>query len=371
MVTRPTPPAMGLAAAFEGFADWCVDSSPLYERLARGTAGDDALLDLVETVPDGKSPPHLLLAGVHGLLLARADAVTHGPGGDLARFYPTVVDDAVGVDAALVENEDADPHGADPFPPFRRFALEHAGALRETFAHRRTQTNSVRRSAALLPAFETVSRELDGEPFALVEVGPAAGLNLRWDRYRYDYGDAVVGPDSPVTIESGIRGERRPPLPEDGFPTVADRIGIDLHPLDVTDPADARWLKALVWPDQPERHRLLDAARELVQDDPPEILQGDATELLPAVVDEFDDDRPVVIFDTQVRYQLSDEADAAYRAAIRNVGAKRPVYWLSGNEGVDGEEAIWLGLGRVVDGELREERLLAYQQHGEWVRWVR
>lgn len=180
---------MTLADVFEGFADWCVDSSPLYERLARGTAGDEELLALAGAVPEGKSPPHLLLAGVHAQLLARADTnegVETGPAAELARFYPTVVDDPVGVNAALVENPDADPAGEDPFPPFRRFALDTQAALRETFERRRTQTNSVRRCAALLPAFETVSRELDRKPFALVEVGLSAGLNLRWDRYRYD-----------------------------------------------------------------------------------------------------------------------------------------------------------------------------------------
>ncbi|MFB6221260.1 MAG: DUF2332 domain-containing protein [Halolamina sp.] len=361
---------MSLTEAFEGFADWCVGTSPLYERLARGTAEDDALLDLAGEVPDGKSPPHLLLAGVHALLLAGADG--DQAGSDLARFYPTVVSDPVPVDAALVENAEADPAGEDPFPPFRKFALDHAAVLEQTFQHRRTQTNAVRRCAGLLPGFEFVSRRLDGEPFVLVEVGPSAGLNLRWDSYRYEYGDgATVGPDSPVTIESEIRGDRAPPLPEETMPPVAARLGIDLNPLDVTDPADARWLKALVWPEHRERHRLLDAACDLVRDDPPEIRQGDATELLPEAVAEFEADTPLVVYDTHVRYQLPDEAETAYREAIRNRGAQRTVHWLSGTEGVDGEEAVWLDYTRVEDGEFDHQRLLAYQQHGEWIRWER
>src|SRR5580700_5480496 len=33
-----------------------------------------------------------------------------------------------------------------------------------------------------------------------------------------------------------------------GLPEVVWRAGLDLNPLDVTDPADLTWLEALIWP---------------------------------------------------------------------------------------------------------------------------
>lgn len=145
------------------------------------------------------------------------------------------------------------------------------------------------------------------ENLALVEVGPSAGLNLLWDRYGYDYGAAGQWGDldSPVRIESAVRAGN-PPLPDE-TPPVASRVGIDLNPLDVTDPDDARWLRSLVWPEHDERHRVLANAIDAARRTPPDIREGDALELLPEVVAEIPDDRPVCVFDTQVRYQLSDE----------------------------------------------------------------
>ena len=37
------------------------------------------------------------------------------------------------------------------------------------------------------------------------------------------------------------------------MPEVVARVGVDLDPVDVTNADDARWLRACLWPDQPER----------------------------------------------------------------------------------------------------------------------
>ena len=349
-----------LEAHFEWFADWCVGTSPLYERLARGVAADADLLDLAAETPEGKSPANLLLASVQFLLLAGRDAA-------LADFYPTVADDP--------EN----PETTDPAPAFRAFCLAHADEIRDLLETRRTQTNSVRRCAALLPAFETVSRRADRAPLALVEVGPSAGLNLLWDRYGYEYGDygdaeryddskRYGDPDSPVLIESQVRAGN-PPLPDD-LPSVASRVGVDVNPLDVTDPADARWLRALVWPEHDERHRLLRAAIEVARQNPPDLREGDALDRLASVVAEIPDDRPVCLFDTQVRYQLDEAGRERFDALVAELGANRELYSLSGDESSEEyEQAIELTLTTVAGDGLETERLGAYQQHGGWIAW--
>jgi hypothetical protein len=390
-----------LADHFEWFADWCVGTSPLYERLARGVADDPELLDLAGETPGDRTPANLLFASVQFLLLS-------GREHPLADYYPSVAgespvtassDSAASASASsdLDLSSALDPAESDPLPAFRNFCLSHTDEIRDLLRHRRTQTNSVRRCAALLPAFEEVSRRASGtsrrasagstpdsrasrrnsgdsrEPLALVEVGPSAGLNLLWDRYEYDYGEAgrYGDSDSPVRIESAVR-EGSPPLPQQ-LPPVASRVGVDLDPLDVTDEADARWLRSLVWPEHEERHRLLESALEVARENPPDLREGDALELLPAVVTEIPDDRPVCVFDTQVRYQFDDETRQRFDALLAELGADRDLSVLSGDRESEAyEQAIDLTL-TTDDGDWtdpRTECLASYQAHGEWVAWT-
>jgi hypothetical protein len=354
------------AEHFEGFADWCVGTSPLYERLARGVADDPQRQDLAAETPEGRSPAHLLLGAVHFLLLA-------GREHRLADYYPTVAEDPTDpAESANPANPDE-----DAFDAFREFSLSNADEIRSIVTTRRTQTNSVRRCAALYPAFETVSRRAaadpsDGterRPLALVEVGPSAGLNLLWDRYGYDYGDAgrCGTLDSAVRIESAVHAGN-PPLPDDP-PPVASRVGVDVNPLDVTDPADARWLKALVWPEHDERHRLLDAAVEVGRRSPPNLHEGDALDLLPEVVAEIPNDRPVCVFDTQVRYQLDEATRERFESVIAELAADRELYSVSGDRSAD-EYDHGIELTLRTPGENGEaERLGVYEQHGAWIAW--
>ncbi|MCO8245190.1 DUF2332 domain-containing protein [Haladaptatus sp. AB643] len=336
---------MSLAEEFEWFADWCVGTSPLYEKLARGVADDPYLLSLAEEIPPKRGTPNILFAAVHWHLLG---GVSH----PLADFYPSVTDD---------------PKTADPFPAFREFCAEHEDELLPLLRNRRTQTNAVRRCTALFPAFSHISNEVGGEPLALVELGPSGGLNLCWDRYVYDYGDAGRYGTGECVLDTKIRSERSPPLPDE-FPRVASRIGIDLNPLDVRDETDARWLRALVWPEHEDRHRLLRGATNVARQHPPELRQGDAVEELPDVLAGIPSDVPVCVFDTQMRYQLPETAQDRLRVRIEAAAEGRPLHWLSGHESAD----EWEGAFALnwFDGE-EYRRLLAYEQHGKWLRWVR
>ena len=191
----------------------------------------------------------------------------------------------------------------DPLPPsgayahFRKFCLAHEDEIRKIMATRLVQTNVVERCSYLLPAFALIAEEVPGTPLSLIDVGASAGLSLLWDRYQYVYGGRIRAglASSPVRIEAEVRGKGTPPIPHD-FPTVAHRAGIDLHPVDMADPESALWLRALNWPEHQDRAAQLQAAIALVQDDAPELIEGDANEVLGQVVNQVPAGSTLCIF---------------------------------------------------------------------------
>ncbi|WP_435349356.1 DUF2332 domain-containing protein [Haloarchaeobius sp. HRN-SO-5] len=356
---------MTTASDFHDFARWCDDTSPLYARLSRGVAGDDDLLAVADAVADDQPAPNNLFAAVHALLL---DGSSH----ELREFYPSVVgvdgDDGVAADAPY------DPAERDPVPAFRDFVLAHEARIRNLVATRRTQTNAVGRCSVLYPAFARVTGSVDG-PVSFVEVGASAGLNLLFDRYRYSYGtpDGVVdvgAADSPVHLECRLRGGD-PPHPADP-PAVGSRVGIDVNPLDVTDASDVNWLRALVWPEHTARHDRLEAALTVARSDPPRLVAGDALDVLPTVVDALPADHAVCVYDTQVRYQLTETERTRYRELLADLSTDRDLHWVSGNDAVEdeGDPALSLDHAHVSSDGPTPTTVARYESHGRWLRWV-
>jgi len=338
----------GVAEAFTDLAGWAADSSPLYERISRIVAEDPDLLELAAAVPGDRSTANVFLAAIQFLLLRGTDHPLDG-------YYPSVTDTPRDPDGALAGR-------------LRDFCETYEDDLRPLLATRRTQTNAVRRTAALYPAISHVARQVDG-PLALVELGPSAGLNLLLDRYRYEFGDRTAGPvDAPATVRSQFRGDSVPPLPDDP-PAVHSRVGVDLNPMDVTDPDDADWLRALIWPEHEERRRTLAGAIEAAQDDPPRLVTGDLLEDLPAVLGEIPADVPVCVFDTLVLYQVPGAVREQLDETVREFAARRPLHWLAGETEFGDRDGIRLEWTRAEDGAVRTDLLAAFEQHGDWVAW--
>jgi hypothetical protein len=217
-----------------------------------------------------------------------------------------------------------------PYAGLRAALLGDDGSIRATILARATQTNEVGRLATLLPAFGSLSA---GRPLALVEVGASAGLCLFPDRfsYRWTLPDGTVhelgeGPRLTCTVTSGA-----PPLPG-VVPEVAWRAGIDLAPVDVTDPEAVRWLENLVWPEQEERRARLRAAVEVARADPPRIEAGGLLERLPAVLDQVPEDVVTVVFHSAVIAYLDHAGRERFAALMEGLVAEGRVHWVS-NEG--------------------------------------
>ena len=144
------------------------------------------------------------------------------------------------------------------------------------------QTNEVGRSALIGPALTWAASRLP-LPFRLVDVGSSAGLNMLCDRYLLDYGEhgTTGDPAAAVRVECTVLGGRPPIAPR--LPEIGSRVGIDLDPPDLRDPDDSRWLLACVWPGTNRTERT-ERAIATAAADPPEVLQGDAADLLPGVI---------------------------------------------------------------------------------------
>src|SRR3954447_23979721 len=128
----------------------CRDYSPLYDRICRTVAADDAVLALVLEAPPAGHFPNVLLGAVHYLLLGGLDH-------PLAAVYAGESD-------------------ADPGPLFVDVCLTHRAEIVELLATRHTNTNEVGPAAVLGHALTAVADRV-GVPLGLVDVGCSAGLN--------------------------------------------------------------------------------------------------------------------------------------------------------------------------------------------------
>jgi hypothetical protein len=195
---------------------------------------------------------------------------------------------------------------------FRSRLGERRGEIEAVMLERRTQTNEPARCALLLPLLAALP-----EPLALLEVGTSAGLCLLPDRYGYDYDGVRIGAGPPVLR---CRPEREPPLP-DRLPRIAWRAGLDVNPIDVTDPDQVRWLELLIWPGLEYRIPALHAAVAVARADPPRVIEGDLTTDLEALAAEAPRDATLVIFHTAVLYYVAPAGRATFRETVERLEA--------------------------------------------------
>src|SRR5262245_34445324 len=219
--------ARTLAQVYRRFAD--VDArgtSPLYERVALALSESKEALRAIEPAPARKRHPTVILAALHALALAgRAPA--------LAAAYAAADGDAAA--GAAIDT-----------------LLRLTDSVVASAVRRPTRTNVTGRCAVLYPAIAEAARRVGTHAVGLIDVGCSAGLNLNVDRVgiTYSNGQSLGDPSSPVQLSASIVGGR--PVPTRAMPGVVARIGIDLDPVDVTVPEEARWLRACLGPDQPE-----------------------------------------------------------------------------------------------------------------------
>jgi hypothetical protein len=300
--------------------------SKLYAALARSLADDPVIADIVGDHEPLWEAPLRLFGGVHYLELS---GLVQHPWAKLR--------------GVLEANRDW----------LARFVAEHP-----------VQTNEVQRSWGLLPGFLAVA---DGRPLDLVELGPSAGLNLFWDRYRYRYGDRTWGsPAAPLELHGDAKGGPPPDLLGKDV-DVRQRIGIDRRPVDVTTDHGARLLEAFVWADQVARLERVRHAVELVRADPPRLMEGDYVEVLPALLAERDFDVLTVVFHSASIMYLPEESRACVRETLEREGKRGALGWVSYEYAEPGPLTFALDV-QVWPGSSR--RLALLDGHGNELEWA-
>ena len=244
------------------------------------------------------------------------------------------------------------------WPVFRDALREHHSEIRELIT-RGCQTNEVGRSAALLGGFLEVAN-VTRLPLRILEIGASAGLNLRWDRYRYESGETGWGDEhSPVRFVHFF--DEPPPL--DRTAEVVERRGCDLEPIDPTSQDGALTLRSFIWADQLGRLSRLDGAIEIAGTLPVDIERLDAATFLERELDAPRPDVATVVFHSVfVDYLTEDQRSRMTEVIEQSVSratTDAPVYRLS-MEPREGRFEIRLG-----------EKLLATSKaHGTEVRWL-
>jgi hypothetical protein len=192
---------------------------------------------------------------------------------------------------------------------------------------RPVQTNEVGRCAALLPGFFAAARA--GLPLRLLEVGASAGLNLRFDRYRYEANGFTWGPpDSAAIIGVQLEGDAPEPAPVE----IAERRGCDPQPLDPATDEGRLTLLSFVWPDQAERLGRLHAALAAAEDFPVAVERGRAAGWIGERLAEPRPATATVVFHSIVMQYLPEEERAEFEQQLSAVGGEAdvdsPLFWL-------------------------------------------
>ncbi len=286
--------------------------------------------------PNGDSLPLRLAGALHALVL-------QGHAG-LAAVYPPHETD----DPALWQAVEA--------------ALTTEAAFIGAFIDSPPQTNEVRRAAALIATGHWLAARYD-LPLILSELGASAGLNLLWDRFALHSAAGRLGPGDPILT---LTPEWRGSLPAPARIDVAERAGVDLNPIDLTDPAQRLRLRAYLWADQPQRLALTEAA---IAAAPPCPLRADAIDWLHTRLAP----RPGhlhLIWSTVAWQYIPADRQAQGRALIEAAGAcasaAAPLAWLRYE--ADGQPPGAALTLRLWPGDLTLD-LGRADFHGRWIDW--
>lgn len=342
-----------LARRMRAQANWCASlGSPMYASLLTDTAADIERAGICWKLLGGRKPtpygvddalPLRFMGAVHRLVLEG-----HAP--ELALYYPSV---------------GGDPSRDGMQDTFRSAVAANRDAL-PSLIDQPVQTNEVGRTAALAPGFLVVARTT-GLPLRVLELGASAGLNLRWDYYRYEADGLGWGPPTSAVRFRDVYAEGHPPF--DVAAEVVERCGCDLSPLDPRSPDDQLTLLSYVWPDQIERIATLRGAFEIAAQVPAEVEGGDAVEWAERKLAGSAPGVATVVFHSLMLQYMPAAGRARLKQVLheagRNASSAAPLAWLRLEWGAKDVEL------RLTTWPENDDRLLARGgHHGRDIHWL-
>jgi hypothetical protein len=328
--------------AIEVARGWSPPDAPASWRLTAALFGaiadNDRLLERIASLPSDRLPALLAGSAITFLARRKRSAALHA-------YFPQPGSPQPSFDSGF-------------FSAFDDFCSTSLDEIMAICGERRYQMNEVARCTQIACAIAATVVPPE-EPIALVDLGTGAGLGLELDRFCYRIGEQSVGPpESAVQLECDLRGTRSPPLSR--LPRIAERVGIDLHPIDVRDAAAREWLVACAPAEESALSRLATAI-DVVRRHPPALVEGDVVEAVPGVLEGLPPERTAVVVDSYTAVFLPEDRRRLLATALAEAGRARPVIWLSldplvplGPSGRDSVQGLAIPDDLVAD----------YQQHG-------
>ncbi|GAB2684276.1 DUF2332 domain-containing protein [Thalassiella azotivora] len=309
-------------------------------------------------------------------VLASAPGLLRRPAAVLAALHDLTLGGRAPALARAVAAGDADAAADCAADTLRRLTAE----VVDVATRRPVATDEATSRAVLHPALAVAAGRSGAGAVGLVHLGCVAGFTLGVDgvRVTYDNGQVRGHVTSPVRLAARVVGARA--VPQHPLPEVAARVGVDRHPFDVTDPDDARWLRACLPLGRSEHVTRLEAEVALLRARPPTLLRGDLLDrlaeavalvpsrALPVVVTTWAVSRLPVRRRARLPERLLEASDGRALAwvSVEGVGVAPGVPTL-GDRPASGHSTV--GLTTVANGALRSEVLGRCWSRGRVLSW--
>jgi len=231
------------------------------------------------------------------------------------------------------------------------------------------QTNEVRRSVALLPAYHQISERF-GLPLSINELGASAGLNLHAYCFAINTDEFTLGKaDADLLLSPQWFGET-PRLAQDL--AISSTRGCDLNPVNIFDADERLRLLSYIWPDQRDRVERTKAAISIsLNSGAHAVERSDAIKWLEARL-KHRKDGEVAVFQHTIAWQyfpdeLKDRGENLFQKFGREATKGAPIARIA-MEADGGEDGAALDLTIWPNGTTH--RLGRVDFHGRWVSWV-